>query len=159
MSVKWKIPDPLGFAALIDFLKTTKSTSDASASGVSGLQEDIQGLSGQMTAGFQQANTGLQTLDADKLDKPRAISFSIPVASWQNDSAAAEYPQFYELAVTGVTAKDRASIVLAPSSVAVAVACGLCPTCETLAGKIKIRATAAPSGVITGTYWIDTGKE
>lgn len=159
MSVKWKIPDPLGFAALIESLKATKRTSDASASGVSGLQEDVQGLSEQMTAGFRQANEGLQTLDTDKMDKPKAVSFSIPANGWQNDEAASEYPKFYELAVAGVTAKDRASIVLAPSSVAAAVACGLCPTCETLAGKIKIRSTAVPDAAIAGAYWIDTGKE
>lgn len=159
MSVKWKIPDPLGFAALIESLKATKRTSDASASGVSGLQEDIQGLSDQMTAGFRQANTGLQTMNAEKLDKPEAVSFSIPASGWQADENATEYPQFYELVVAGVTAKDRASIVLAPSSVAAAVACGLCPTCETLAGKIKIRSTAVPTAAIAGAYWVDTGKE
>ena len=159
MAAKWKIPDLLGFAALIDFLKSTRKAADATASDVSGLQDDVQGLADRTTAGFQQANAALQTLDAEKLAKTNSVPFSIDPESWELDEEAGKYPAFYELVVTGVTAKDRASIALAPASISEAVACGMCPTCETITGKIIIRAAMPPSETITAEYWIETGKE
>ena len=159
MAATWKIPDLLGFAALIESLKSAKRASDAAVSGVSGLQEDVQGLADRTTTGFQQANAALQTLDAEKLAKTKAVPFSIDPENWELDEKADKYPAFYELVVAGVTAKDRASIALAPSSVAAAVACGMCPTCETIAGKIKIRAAEMPPETIMAEYWIETGKE
>lgn len=156
---KWKIPDLLGFSALIDSLKTTMKTSDAAASGVSGLQQDIQGLVTQTKNAFTQTNTALQGLDGQKQDKFNNVPFTIPADAWSTDGAENEYPVFYELAVSGITANDRASIAIAPASVAAAVACGICPTCETVAGKIKIRSTVMPTAAISAEYWIETGKE
>jgi len=57
-----------------------------------------------------------------------------------------------------LTADDRASINLAPTSIQTAISCGICPTCETLAGKIRIRSAQVPSAVISAQYWIEKGK-
>lgn len=159
MSAKWKTTDPSGFAALIKSIKNALKASDAAASDVSGLQGDIQNLASQTTQGFQQANTALQTLDGKKLDKTSNVPFVIPANGWNTDESADEYPIFYELAVEGITAKDRANIAFAPASVTAAVTCGICPTCETVAGKIKIRSTVRPTADLTAEYWIETGKE
>ena len=56
---KWKIPDVLGFSTLIDYIKQTKKTSDASASDVLGLQEDIQGLADRTTQTFSEVDASL----------------------------------------------------------------------------------------------------
>lgn len=154
----WKIPDSFGFSALINSIKQIRRTSDAAASDVSGLQGDIQDLATQTATTFGQVDSALGELESGKLDKTNEATASIPVSNWKTDSSVAAYPKYYELTVTGVTAKDRADLIIAPASVPAAVACGLCPTCETLAGKIRVRAAQVPTTAISVRYWIEKGK-
>lgn len=155
----WKIPDSLGFSALINFIKQTKKASDANASGVSGLQEDVQGLASQTTQTFEQVDEALATMDSEKQDKTSAVDVTIPVTGWGTDASVEEYTKYYDLAISDVTANDRASVHIAPASLQTAKSCGICPTCETLAGKIRIRAAQVPSVAIAAQYWIEKGKE
>ena len=60
---------------------------------------------------------------------------------------------------TGVTARDRAAVAIAPAGIDVAVACGLCPTNETMAGKIRVRAKSVPAAEIAAEFWLMQGKE
>lgn len=83
-------------------------------------------------------------------------SVTIPASGWSSDSTAT-YPKYYDIAVTGVTDKDRASVDIAPAGMAAAVACGLCPVTETLADKIRIRAASVPSSSIAAKYWVEKG--
>lgn len=163
MSAKWKIPDPLGFAALIESIKNAMKASATAVSGVSGLQADIQGLASQTTSTFQQVNTALGTMDSKKQDKGDSVPFTIPTAGWQTANDEQEelsgFPVYYDLPVAGVTANDRATISLAPSAGEAARACGICTTCETLAEKIRIRAATLPTQSMAAEYWIHTGKE
>ena len=154
---KWKIPDVLGFSTLIDYIKQTKKTSDASASDVLGLQEDIQGLADRTTQTFSEVDASLASMDSGKLDKTNAVAVSIPASGWGSDTSVAAYPKYYDLAVTGITAKDRASVYIAPTSIQTAKSSGICPTCETLAGKIRIRSAQIPSAAIAVQYWVEKG--
>jgi hypothetical protein len=156
---KWKNLDATGFSTLISFIKQTRKTSDANASEVSGLQEDIQGLAEQTTETFGQVDDALGTMDAEKLDKTSAVVFSIPTSDWGTDDSVSGYPKYYDIAVEGVTTKDRASIFIAPGSLSAAKACGLCPTNQTLAGKIRVRAAKVPTEAISVEYWLTNGKE
>jgi len=61
--------------------------------------------------------------------------------------------------VNGVTAHDRATITIAPASIGTAASCKLCPTNETLAGKIRVRSVSVPAKSIAAEYWIEQGKE
>lgn len=88
--------------------------------------------------------------------KPLSGSVTIPATGWGSDSTAT-YPKYYDIAVTGVTASDRASVDIAPASMSTAVACGFCPATETLAGKIRIRAASVPAAALTANYWIEKG--
>lgn len=163
MAAKWKIPDPPGFTALIASIKNAMKTSDAAVSGVSGLQTDIQGLASQTTSALQQVNTALDTMDSKKQDKGGSVPFTIPTTGWHTANDELEefsgFPVYYDLPVEGVTAKDRATISLAPSAGEAARACGICTTSETLTGKIRIRAATLPTESIAAEYWIHTGKE
>lgn len=156
---KWKITDSLGFSALINFIKQTRQASDATASDVSGLQEDIQGLASQTVQTFEQVDQALADLDSEKQDKTNAASCSIPATGWVEDTSVADFPNYYDLAVADVTAIDRVDIQIAPNSVQTAVDCGICPTCETLAGKIRVRAKQIPAAAISAEYWIEKGKD
>lgn len=71
----------------------------------------------------------------------------------------AEYPSYCDIAVSTITAADRVDIAIAPNSMATAIACGLCPTNQTLAGKIRVWARTVPDAAISAEYWLNQGKE
>lgn len=100
------------------------------------------------------------SLRADIMEqiKGAATPVTIPMTGWNSDNNA-NYPKYYDIAVTGLTANDRAEITIAPSSMGTAISCGLCPTNETLAGKIRVRSTSIPTAAIAAEYWIEDGKE
>lgn len=86
--------------------------------------------------------------------KPLKGSFTIPTSGWSTDSTTG-YTKYYDVTVSGVTANDRADVIIAAGSVNAAAACGLCPVSETLAGKVRIRATKVPTAAISAEYWIE----
>lgn len=156
----WKIPNTLGFTALLDFIKAIKKASDANTSDVSSLQEDIQTLATNTTKTFSEIDEALATMDIEKLDKNNAVEATLPTSGWATDNTATgTYALYYDLTVTGAAADDRAQVLIAPASMPVALACALCPTCEVLADKIRFWAISAPLEAITVQYWIDKGKE
>lgn len=105
----------------------------------------------------ESTDADLEAMDAKKADKPKAVACTIPTSGWGSDNTEG-YPNFYDIAVSGVTANDRADVTLAPSGLDTAVTCGLCQTCETLAGKIRLRAATIPASEIAAQYWIEQGK-
>lgn len=153
----WNIPDSFGFSALINFIKQTRRTSDVAASDVSALQEDIQGLTAQTTETFRQVDNALAEMDSSKMDKRNEAAISIPTTGWQTTTGIS-YPKYCDLTAQDITAADRVDIMVAPASVQTAVSCGICPTCETLEGKIRIRAKQVPAQAISARYWVEKGK-
>lgn len=99
----------------------------------------------------------IEELDGAKLDKPEIAEAAIPVTGWSSDETAG-YPYYYDLAVTGVTAADIAVVTLPPASVSTAIACGMCPTNETIAGAIRFRAAEVPGQAVAVEYEIAKGK-
>lgn len=100
----------------------------------------------------------VEEVEAAKANKPKGISASLATGNWTLDETAG-YPYYCDITAAGATAKDRAEVAVVPGSLATASECGLCPTCETLSGKIRIRAVKAPTAAIAVTYWLDGGKE
>ena len=94
---------------------------------------------------------------AAKADKPSIVSATLPATGWSRDDASA-YPYYYDLAAAGVTAADIASVTVSPSGIGAAVACGLCPTNETIADAIRFRSCDAPTAAIALEYEIAKGK-
>ena len=103
------------------------------------------------------AADALEELEAQKPDKAQEVSATIPVTGWSADTNA--YPNYYDLTAAGVTEHDEARVNPDPASVAVMVACGFCPTCEMLDGKIRFRALQVPASAISVRYRIQQGKE
>lgn len=144
---KWKVFDPKSWAALLSSLARLKGMADENTSAISGLGEDFARLS-ELTAKDV----------AGKQDKPKGTSCTIPATGWEKDETET-YPNYYDMPMIGVTAKDRVEITLAPAGFDAAAECGLCPTCESLAGKVRLRAASVPSAAIAAEYWIEQGKE
>ncbi len=114
------------------------------------------GLVGELAQTVADAMNEINDVKADKSD---LTVITIPISGWQGDQSVTDYPVYYDIADKRVTAKDRASVMIAPSSMGDAIACGMCPTCETMVGIIRIRAGSIPTTVISAEYWIEQGKE
>ena len=101
----------------------------------------------------------VEEMDTVKADKSVSVSFVIPASGWVSDTTVADYPYRYDLSVSDITALDKATVSIAPNSMSTAIACGLCPTNETLAGKIRFWSKSVPAKDISAEYWIEQGKE
>ena len=145
--MKWKGFDTRSWAALLDGLRRIIGMADANASAISGLGTDIADMA-ELTADSL----------GDKQDKSAAVHRILSADAWQCDEAG-EYPYYCDIPAPGITAADRAEVTLAPNSLLASVECGLCPTCETLAGTIRLRAAQAPEQEIKAEYWITQGRE
>lgn len=114
--------------------------------------EAVVQLSEAMQQGFKEVEDALN-------DLPSATSFSIPVTGWTKDTEETSgYPYHYDLTVEGIGAEDFPIVTVAPSGQATARSCGLCPTCESLAGVIRLWAESVPTTSIAAEYWIVDGK-
>lgn len=91
----------------------------------------------------------LLDLAKKKADKITVSSFSIPASGWVADSSVVGYAVHLDIPVTGITNTDVATITLAPSSVRISKECGLCPTNETISGKIRLWAMKAPTSTMS----------
>lgn len=122
--------------------------------------ERARGFAAELIASLAEMTVDtLEEMDAAKAEKSSSVPFTIPSAGWGTDTAIADYPYTFDLPAEGVTAADMATVSIAPASIKTAIACGLCNTCETTAGKIRFRAKALPAAAISAEYRIDQGKE
>lgn len=97
--------------------------------------------------------------DIGAMRKGESIAVTIPTTGWVKDATYADYPYCYDIAVSGITAKDRVGITIAPGSLANAVACEICPTNNTMANKIRLWTKTVPTAAISAEYWLDQGEE
>lgn len=107
----------------------------------------------------QTVTDAMQEMENVKADKQASVSITIPTTGWGIDEASDSYPNYCDIPVEGVTAKDRADIAIAPGSMDTAIDCGLCPTNETQAGKIRVWARTVPAEAIAAEYRLSQGKE
>lgn len=116
---------------------------------------------------MRKADERLDDLETGKADKVSPVSFIIPAEGWASEEidetgeeeTGASYPYYIDIAVTGVTAKDRADVTISVDGMGTATSCGLCPTSETLDGKIRLRAVSVPDEAIPAEYCLHIGKE
>lgn len=141
---KYKMLMEDGLAALCTHLKATKAQVTGTGTAVTALAEAV--------------DQSLQEIEAALNDLPSAVPITLPTSGWLKDQTAA-YPYYYDIVVADITVLDRAEITIAPGSLGTVKACGLCPTNETLGGKIRVRSTTIPTTAISAEYWIAPGKE
>lgn len=101
----------------------------------------------------------MQELESVKADKQPSVSITIPTTGWGIDDTSESYPNYYDIAALGLTAKDRVDIAIDPSCMSIAIACEICPTNETKTDCIRIWAKNVPAEAIDAEYWLSEGKE
>lgn len=106
----------------------------------------------------QTVTDAMQEMENVKADKQASASITIPTTGWGIETSDS-YPNYCDIPVAGVTAKDRVDIAIAPGSMDTAIDCGLCPTNETQAGKIRVWARTVPAEAIAAEYRLSQGKE
>lgn len=87
-----------------------------------------------------------------------AVSVSIPNTGWAALEGATSFKQYLDVTDSGVVATDIVIVSIHPDSCAAATACGMCPTCESLAGKIRVRANSVPGAALKAEYLVIKGK-
>ena len=90
-----------------------------------------------------------------KADKPNYITITIPVEGWQADGF--DYPNYYDIAVEGITENDRADILFLPESMKIAAESGFFSMTETLEGKIRVRAMTVPTQALSAEVILKKG--
>lgn len=145
--MKWKAFEPGGLSALLSKIVQIGQTADGNTSAVSDLAGDFVTL------------TKLTEKElGGKRDKGKAVACVLPASGWEQDETES-YPYYYDLTAEGISANDRVSIALSPAGIGIAVSCGLCPSCDTLKNKIRVRSTSIPENAIAAEYWIDQGQK
>lgn len=93
-----------------------------------------------------------------KRDNACCASCVIPATGWVRDGPDG-YPYRLDVLVEGITGGDRAEVLLEPSSQGTALECALCPSCETLDGRVRFWAASIPAADIAAEYWIEKRRE
>lgn len=136
----------MGKLTLIEHLK---ACAEAAKSFTNGLVSELA----------QTVTEAMQEMESVKADKQDSVSITIPTTGWGVDEASENYPNYCDITVAEVTAKDRADIAIAPNSMGTAIECGMCPTNTTGAGKIRVWAKSVPAKAIDAEYRLHQGKE
>lgn len=101
------------------------------------------------------AATAIEEVDNSKQDKIDPVSVMLSTTGWKTDSD--EYPCYYDIADSSITAADRADVMLLVSE-STAVKCRFNSKTTTHTGFIRIRSKTAPKEVISAEYSIIGGK-
>lgn len=93
-----------------------------------------------------------------KRDNAWYASCVLSASGWVRDGPDG-YPYRLDVLAEGITDRDRAEVLLEPSSQETALKCALCPSCETLDGRIRFWAASIPAADIAAEYWIEKRRE
>lgn len=135
-----------GVPALCGHVKSIKITAEAAAAGVLQLSDAL--------------NQSVTEIEAALNDLPSAASITILPTDWNLDSTInSPYQYYYDIVDSTVKSTDLPIVSVAPSSLDTAADCELCPTCESLTGRIRLYSKSIPSTSIVVECWIVKGMD
>ena len=133
------------FPALCAFVAAIKQTADTAEMGVLQLSQSMQ--------------DSLAEIEAALNDIPSAASITINTTGWVKDNKATHnYKYYYDIASKGTTPDDVPVLGISPSSMSIAATCGLCSTCESINGAVRVYAVSIPLAPITASLMVLPGK-
>ena len=77
-------------------------------------------------------------------------------AEWSTDASVPEYPAFLDIAVPDLSDQDYVSVTALPQSFQTALSARFAPV-QSLSGKFRLRAEAAPAQAIDAIYIVAKG--
>ena len=139
-----KVPSKVGLPALCGHIKSIRQTANAAANGVVQLSNAL--------------NQSVSEIEAALNDLPSAASITILPAEWVKDASInTGYQYYYDIVNSEVDSADLPLISIAPGSLETTAACELCPTCESMNGKIRLYSKNVPVSSIVIDCWIIRG--
>ena len=93
-------------------------------------------------------------LNDEKAAKADMKTLTIPNTGWVTDSTVTGYTAYMDVTVSGLTASDVVVVMIAAKSSSVADTACLCGACESMAGKLRIRAKHTPTAALSAVYYI-----
>lgn len=129
--------------------------------GLPALCSHIKGLKnvvGIMAEAFQET---MVEIEEAINDFPVASSISISTEGWTAITPAnskGDYKYYYDITNSAIDSNDLPIVSVAPQSMTISAECGLCSTCESLNGAIRLYATSIPSENMNVSCWIIKGQ-
>ena len=107
-------------------------------------------------------NQAVTEIEVALNDFPVSTSIIVSSTGWQENSTDTTVTQtayYYDIQNLDIDQYDLPVITIAPSSMDVAASCGLCSTCESFEGFVRLYAKNAPDVNITVSLFIIKGKQ
>ena len=106
----------------------------------------------QLRGFAQRINKELNILEAREIPGIyEPVAFTIPTSGWGTDDSVPDFPNCYDVSVSGLTEADVVDVNVAPNSVKVARAANFAPV-QTYAGKFRLRCKTIPTAEIEAEY-------
>lgn len=151
--------DPVYFASHVDFVDglNEKLENEINATSTKAGTVKLYGSTGSNTDG---AMTQLAVSNAlnSKVPCPTPTAFTIAANAWQeNSSETSEFVYYADITVSGLTVNDYAEVNFNRTSQNIIATANICPSGDTMSGKIRIYAKNIPTDSISGQYIITKG--
>ena len=107
-------------------------------------------------------NQAVTEIEAALNDFPVAASISVYSTGWEentSETAVTQTAYYYDIENVDIDQYDLPIVTIDPSSLEVAAANGLCSTCESFNGYVRLYAKNAPDVDITVSLFIIKGKQ
>lgn len=108
-------------------------------------------------------NQAVQEIEVALNDFPVSTSISISTSDWHENldtSTSVIHTTYYaDVSNLEIDQYDVPIITIAPVSLDTAMRAGLCPTCESFNGYIRLYAKQVPDSPITLSYFVIKGKQ
>ena len=94
-------------------------------------------------------------------DFPVASSITVSAEGWQEvtpTNSMGDYDYYYDISNSEIDNSDLPIVTVSPADIATTAECGLCPTCESLNGAIRLYAKTQPEDDIRVSCWVIKGQ-
>lgn len=91
---------------------------------------------------------------------PTPTAFTLATSAWvKNSSETSEFIYYADITVSGLTANDYAEVNFTRTSQSVIANADLCPSGDTMSGRIRIYAKNVPATSVSGEYVVTKGAD
>ncbi len=145
MAKKYKLLLDSGLSFLCQHIKQIRLKADLAGEAVTQLADAM--------------DSSLSEIQNHLFQKQSAIlkqNFIIPSTGWASDPSVPEYPAFLDIAVEDLSDQDYVAVTVLPQSFQTALSSRFAPV-QSLSGKFRLRAEAAPAQDIDAIYIVAKG--